>query len=50
MNKKILTHTGNELDTAIDAFIASNADTYTLPEQVIFGAALDPTEPLVHLN
>ena len=44
-----LSHTGAELDRAIAGWLYNPVPAYTLPEQVTFTAALDPTAPKVHL-
>lgn len=44
-----LSHTGAELDKAIAGWLNTLVPAYTLPEQVTFKAALDPTVPQVHL-
>ena len=44
-----LSHTGEELDKAIAGWLNTLIPAYTLPEQVTFKAALDPTVPQVHL-
>jgi len=50
MSKILLEHTGADLDLAIAQFRAGYLpQTYTLPEQVLFTATLDPTSPSVHL-
>ena len=51
MAKVTLEHSGAELDRAISQFRANYLPmTYTLPEQVLLSASLDPTEPVVHLH
>lgn len=44
-----LSHTGEELDRAVSGWLNTLIPAYTLPEQVSFTAALDPTVPQVHL-
>jgi len=48
-NIEQLSHTGQELDKAIAGWLNTLIPAYTLPEQVTFRAALDPTVPQVHL-
>lgn len=51
MAKVTLEHSGAELDRAISQFRANYLPmTYTLPEQVLLSASLDPTEPVVHVH
>ena len=49
MNTEKLSHTGAELDRAVAGWLNTLIPAYTLPEQVSFTAALDPTVPQVHL-
>lgn len=49
MKTEKLSHTGAELDRAVSGWLNTLIPTYTLPEQVHFTAALDPTVPQVHL-
>ena len=49
LNMEQLSHTGAELDKAIAGWLNTLIPAYTLPEQVTFKAALDPTVPQVHL-
>ena len=49
VNTEKLSHTGAELDRAVAGWLNTLIPAYTLPEQVTFKAALDPTVPQVHL-
>ncbi len=51
MSKILLEHSGADIDLAVAQFRANYLPhTYTLPEQVLFTATLDPTAPKVNLH